>query len=516
MRAWFWIGISAALLATSYAASSSALTGGWEVHVLGVEHGSIWDPGGPYFGGGVLLFHQPYAPFVGHPGLTLMLLCHLVAKAVYLPFSSDMAFDAFVARYLYWVIAASMLSITGVFLLVLAVIERLALRVLGEPRLAILAVVAYATTFPVLYYLNKISTEPLLVLFTLLAFLWLWRYYELRGQRLAMVFLALSAQAAVAAIYTKVLIVAPIALFIPAQIVFYGGAPVRRRIRDGGLYVMFCVPGLLLGALKTDWAYFVQFWFAYAPGAPRYSGSSNWLENLLVNAPTTVLAMLGSALSQLAPWRLVLSFETREGLFFASEGLFLLLSAAGLVMYLRACRNRPVLLLWFLAFLGLTAVPYLQKGLSAWHYLFIHFAVASIFVSYAIARLARTLIGANVATLRGWLLCCCAVLAVNSIGLYLFIDMRRYDARQNRSWELYYRAPSMVGPGSRIGLLHAAHIDEIMQPVSAYLPITGFLEEFRGFFVPISGDEGNAVLKRRGIEALVEVTPAGLVFRRVD
>ena len=70
--------------------------------------------------------------------------------------------------------------------------------------------------------------------------------------------------------------------------------------------------------------------------------------NVAINAPSTALAMLGSALSLLAPWHLVPSFQTREGLFFAAEGLFLLLSATGLVMYLRAGRNRPVLLLWFL------------------------------------------------------------------------------------------------------------------------------------------------------------------------
>lgn len=516
MRAWFWIGISATLLATSYAASSSALTGGWEIHVLGVEHGSIWDPGGPYFGGGILLFREPFAPFVGHPGLTLMLLCHLVAKAVYLPFSSEMAFDSFVARYLYWVVMAAMLSITGVVIAVLAVLERIALRVLQQRRLAMLAVATYGSTYPVLYYLNKISPEPLLVLFTLLAFLWLWRYYELQGRPLGLVFLALSAQAAVAALYTKALIVAPIVLFIPVQLLFCGGAPGRRRLRDAIYFVVLCVPGLLLGAVKTDWAYFIQFWFAYAPGGPQYSGSSNWVENLLVNAPTTVVAMLGSALSQLAPWRLVPSFETREGLFLASVGPFILLSTAGLVMYLRACRNRPVLLLWFLAFLAITAVPYLQKGLSAWHYLFIHLAVASIFFSYAIARMAHRLIGTDVQSPKGLALCCVLALAVNSLGLYFYADMRRYDARQNASWELYYRAPSMIGAGGRIGLVHTAHIDEILQPIAAYLPLAGFLQEFRDKLVPVTGDESPAELRRRNIQAIVELSPAGLVFRRVD
>ena len=74
----------------------------------------------------------------------------------------------------------------------------------------------------------------------------------------------------------------------------------------------------------------------------------------------------------------------------------------------------------------------------------------------------------------------------------------------------------MVGIGGRIGLLHTQHIDEILQPVATYVPREGFVDKFRDFFVPVSGDESPAELKRRNIQGVVTLTPDGLVFRRVN
>lgn len=64
--------------------------------------------------------------------------------------------------------------------------------------------------------------------------------------------------------------------------------------------------------------------------------------------------------------------------------------------------------------------------------------------------------------------------------------------------------------------MHTAHIAEILQPLSAYLPLTGFLASYREYLVPISGDEAPAELRRRHIGATVELTSDGLVFRRVE
>lgn len=74
----------------------------------------------------------------------------------------------------------------------------------------------------------------------------------------------------------------------------------------------------------------------------------------------------------------------------------------------------------------------------------------------------------------------------------------------------------MVRPDSRIGLVHTAHIAEILQPLSAYLPLSGFLASYREYLVPISGDEAPAELRRRHIEATVEPIADGFVFRRVE
>jgi hypothetical protein len=517
-RAIFWVLLSIAALAVSWIATVHGMIGGWDIHVLGVRHGAVWDPGGPYLGSAILLFDQPKAPFVGHPGLTLMLVCQLVARTVCGLSGSSLPFQQFAGKDIYWVTLAAMVSMTALFLVTFAALERVAIRILEEERLAMLAVLAFATSYPVLYYLNKISPESLLVTFTLLAFLWLWKYYELGDSPAAVGFLALSAQASVAAVYTKFHIAAPILLFIPFQLLCRRG---RRRVlavRDAGLYVLFSMPLLVLGTLKVDWAYFFRFWFAYAPGHPHYAASHNWLVNVVANSVQTAWAMLTAIPVNLlaSPPRPDLS--SKEGLFFAAEGVFLLVAAAGLSMFWRASRNRPVLLAWFLGFVALTSVPYLQRGLSAWHYLHLQLACASIFFAYGLARIVHLLAGLLPTSRRGWALCCSATIAVHAVSIGLFISMQQYNASQYRKWEDFYRAPALVSDRGEVGLVNARTMADIVQPLGTYLPDKGFLTAFQQRFLRVLPDDATRDdrLRVRGIEIVVTERRDGtLTMRRV-
>ena len=504
-------------LAVSFVVTRGSVIGGWDNHVLGVPHAAVWDPGGMYLGNGLLLFDEPNQPYVGHPGLTLTLLCHVTAKTLHWMSASPLTFDAFAARNIHWLFFACMVVITGSFLVAFLVLERVALRVLGNQRLAFVSVVAFATTYPVLYYLNRISPEPLLVTFTLLAFLWLWRYHESTALATSLGFLALSAQAAVAALFTKFLIVGPIVLFIPLQILFRRGARMTLRIRDAALFLLFAAPALALGSLKTDWAYFFSSWFVYAPGAPQYEAGRHWLFNVLANAGGTAWAMFMSSARSLSPAGFMPSFDSRTGLFFASEGLFLLISLAGLVLYWTSCRNRPVLLAWFLGFLCMTLVPYLQRGAGgAWHYLFVHLAVASVFFSYGVSRLVYRLTRTTPDSWKGLVLTIGATIAINSLAFVLFVDMHRYNASQRPFWELYYRAPSMIEGEGRIGLAHTLTMAEILQPISTYLPLRGFLEEYQRLFVAVPMNQPASWLRDRNIQFVIQLDSHGLTATRVS
>lgn len=514
-RRTFWLALTLILFGASYWETTTATIGGWDIHVMGVRHGAVWDPGGPYLGSGLMLFDDRYAPFVGHPGLPLMALCQLVGRILWLP-SMQVPFDLFCAQHLQTIAMTAMLAMTAAFVGALLILECVALRLLGSPGQAMLAVLAYATTYPFLFYLNRISPEPLLVIFTLSAFLCLWRYYEIGEHRRRWWWLALSAQAAVAAVYTKFMIAGPLVFFIPLQIACRRDLTLAKRLRDAAAFLGLSVPLFLAGTWKIDWSYFFQFWFAYAPGVPRYSTSDTWVVNVVRNLSVTLPAMLGSAASQLSPTRLLPSFATREGLFFAAEGLLLVLSAIGLAAWFKASTNRPVLLRWFLAYLAITVIPYLQKGIGDWHYLFVHLAVASVFAAYAIARGLHTLRRCDVDRVQDWCGAALVAVAVNGCAIYIAADMRRYDAEQARFWQLYYEAPSLIDADAHVGLIGAPHVAELLQPVGAYLPATSFVERFRDFLVPIAGDESAAELRRRKIQATVELTDRGLVLRTVE
>jgi len=176
-RARFWITLSSALLVASYFVSANGAIGNWDIHVLGVRHGAVWDPGGSYVGSSILLFEQRYAPYVGHPGLTLMLVCHVAARIAFWMSGTHLGFQQFAGTHIRDVYLASMVATTVLWIAACVALGRVALVVLGDRRLARIAVLAFATSYPVLYYMNKVSPEPLVVTFALLAFLWLWRYY---------------------------------------------------------------------------------------------------------------------------------------------------------------------------------------------------------------------------------------------------------------------------------------------------------------------------------------------------
>ncbi|HEX4347057.1 MAG TPA: hypothetical protein VHZ73_05760, partial [Vicinamibacterales bacterium] len=403
MRKTFWIVLAITFFVVSGYVTAGGMMGGWNIDVAGITHGAVWDPGGSYLGSSLLLFEQRYSPFIGHPGLTLMLYCHFVAKALYGVSGSGATFQHFAGTAIYRITYASMLAVTALWLAAFAVVEQVALAILRNARMAMLATLAFATTYPTLYYINRISPEPLLVIFTLLAFLWLWRYYELGDSPRAMLFLVLSSQAGAAALYTKAMIVGPVVLFIPFQILFRRGVSGVRRIRDAAIHITSAVPLMVLGAWKVDWAYFFRFWFGYAPGRPQYVESKIWAVNVMNNAVGTTGAMLAATMNTLASGAFLPSFSSREGLFFAAETIFLLIALAGLTMYYRSARNHPALLTWYLGFVALASIPYLQRGLGGWHYLHLQLATASIFFSYGMARMVRRVTNVVPETSAGWL-----------------------------------------------------------------------------------------------------------------
>ena len=223
----FWIILSGLFILASCLISYFSLFGDWRTYIFGVRNQNIWDPGSAYLASGMSFFDQRYS-WVGHPGLFLMLLIQSIARLYYwccsICIGTTAPYYSFLAKNLFGLIFITKLVSTIIHLLSFYALYSLALTLFRNNWLAINSVVAYSTTYAVLFYINYIVPEPLLLLFTLLSISCAWKFYEnweqnnkTRGYQ----YIVLSAFFAVAALYTKVMIIAPVIVFIPICIHFF-------------------------------------------------------------------------------------------------------------------------------------------------------------------------------------------------------------------------------------------------------------------------------------------------------
>ena len=287
-----WSTLALACLLFSWQTSRLAPCGAFLNEVFGEPAWVEADPGSYYFASAHELAWRESPLFVGHPGATLVPLLRLVQSALYhLGADGDVSFTRFTAQHLPRAFLASKLLMTALHLLSFVALHHLARRLLGGRRAAALAVLGYATSLPALYYLSRISVEPLMILFFAAAFLSTWRSEDLARAgrpRAALAFAGLAGAAAVSCAMSKLAFGAPLPFLLAAQLAAgteatEPRAAIDRRMRGLAL-VCLAASGLAALALYSqiiDWSSFVDAWGRVGSREPQGTwGLSDFLPEI--------------------------------------------------------------------------------------------------------------------------------------------------------------------------------------------------------------------------------------------
>jgi len=516
----FWIVVSVLFFSFSWLSSAFASYGSWKFGAARIEFWWIWDPGGAYLSNGINLFETNIRDlgFKGHPGLPLTVMIAVISRLYYW-FSGarghSIPYSLFAAKHLQSIILFSRLAITGFHLLSFYVLFRFSVGLLKSRRASMIAVLGYATSLFVLIFINDISAEPFLLIFTLLALIWSRRIPELLSsgmKREAYLRAALAGLVCVFAFYTKFMLAAPLLIFIP---IFILGA--RHHSDQGGWenlkrrmpsLVIFSSSFLLVFALGTvlvNWRQVIKFWMEWAPGRPQLTTSgplANAWHLLVVSLPA-----LASTILDLKPG---LPGINQQGIFTILESGFMLLSIIGLAIYWKAHKPERAYLGWLIGLI-LLFVPILTHR-GAWHYLVIHLAIAAVFFGYLIDRLALKFTKRYPVFSNSFVVAICFVLLVHSGSITLSAMIKWSDIVKARRWTPYFAALQQVSYDGHIGLIGKTEdLNEVSGTVTVYAMGTPLDQAFRQFFVQVDRETSSEDLAARKIQIILEKDQNGNV-----
>ncbi len=524
-----WIGLAVVMLTASALLCQDALWGHWRSYVWNVRYAFNWDPGAAYLGTGLTLFDNRYATdgtfWPGHPGLPLMLLVHLLAKGMYLPYwltHDRSTFADFAALRLTDIIIGARLMMTVLHLLSFAALYRVAMRVLENSATSFLAVLIYATTYSTLFYFNEISVEPLVVLFALLCFLCVWRFEdEMRRYRFKTAYLhaILGALCMALALYSKLLIMASIVLFVPAYIAVLGHRnarrdPLSRRAWLAGVGVFAGASALFLigGALKINWTKFFRYW----NDVPR---AEMKLPSLAAQSDGTVIDAILTAL-KLAAEQLLNRFHpsfwavenTRAGHGYVAEMGCTLLAVTGMIWLWYRYRAKRRFLIPIVVFSAMISPPILYKSL--WHYYVVYYAFGAVFCAFAIEKLLRKLLAGRtsnkpVGAVKLYVLATVVVALLHSPGVVLVIDKHRFNSRQYHAWRPLYRALDEASDGETIAVKNAPPLDHLTGRITFYMGRNHPIRDALSRRIIRVRSLNGALIAKYNISRLVEFNPDG-------
>ena len=413
--------------------------GVWKNTIFGSPAWNEADPGSWYVMAAHELTPNEQPLFVGHPGSTLLIILAGIQHGVYAISSPDgLSYTQFTARSLPKVFLASKLTMTLLHLASFWAMFHFSRRILRDRWAAHLAPLAYATSLPVLYFLSRISAEPLMVLFCLTSFLAIWRYQELvvtDRPAAALVPVALSAALAVSGALSKFNFLAPLPVFMLAYLL-YGTReatdahiPLRDRAKA---IVVFLAAGSAVWqfyGLIFDVGAFWSFWrsFLAAPGAQLSWTLLGWLPGI-----------------------------SATRIFPLAESLFILIGVAGWLMFLRSHRGLRERALWATAYACFTGLLWgyrvLHQGnFLPFHYFFLPAAMLSVFAGYfvtqAVSRLPETWHCGQRAALAVFGVC-----LMHAISIWTVLDSRQFDAAAYAKNREYVELISQLKPGEKVGM----------------------------------------------------------------
>ncbi|MDD5492391.1 MAG: hypothetical protein PHV60_06910 [bacterium] len=500
----FWLKLSIILAVLFAGITYFSLFGNWLVRSLGVEYTANWDPDGMYLASGLAFFDHKYVSYVGHPGISLMFLIQITARLMYWVygiFHNNGSFAAYAATHIFWILFTIRMVMVSLFILAFYVLYKMSLVFLSR-ALSQIAVLVYASSFIILYYLNKISPEPILVISVLLTIYWSWRYLLNADNNKGYFFLFLTAVATAIALATKILIVAPLAVFIPVFILSRGELKPKKRILDVILYIFILF--LVFAGLvpKVDWKYFIGFWLDYGPTGGRTSKG--------------IIDVMTSALNGLAPRLWLPNLKDWKGLQNLVMWPFMILGIAGLCQYWRNNESKRNTIKWILIFLLMITPPVIYK--AAYHYLVIHLAIAAIFAGYWIGTNVNSRMKGFSSQTKTWV-AVSTVLVVNSLGLIMYADIKINESRDyNRWWKPNYKAINRLQPGQRIGLIMNTYRDDIPSRLMSYYYLKGSLlmKEFDNLFVVIKEPLELPELLKKNIGPILIYQQDGVKLKSIE
>jgi hypothetical protein len=502
------LALAAALFAFSVLMSAGAPFGGWPNRIFGEPAWYELDPGSFYVAAAHDLRFGTPALFLGHPGTPLLLVLEGVQHAVYaLAGGPELSSAAFTARNLPLVFFASKLLMTVLHLVSFAFLFAFARRLLRDELAAWCACLGYATSLPALYYVSRISVEPIMMICIFASFLALWRWEDLEGAANAMrarLFAALAGVAAVTGVVTKFNFMAPLPflLLLEAALTSRSVGP-ERRAREKSLALLALASAsfvtLWFWSNWIDWMPFFSFWSGVPPA--WNSAARTW--NLLP-APTSA------------------------GVLPLAEFAFVSVAVVGWVDVVRrgtAPRRRVLFVSLFLAFTLLVFLfrVYLERSWLPFHYFLPATGLLAVFFGAATARMLRGLT-------RSWPVAVAAgalwLLVVHGLAIYAVVDSRLRDVVVYQELRPTFEWIARLAPQQRIGV-HAevletpefaakvAGLHTIMLPApSEKASGSRVRQEFESLFVPIppaqaEGLQGGFFVPALGTEVFpVEVREA--------
>jgi len=425
----FWLLLAVVYLTFSGFFSSAAPCGRWKNEVFGVPLWMENDPSGSY----IASAHELYTSdelddgplFPGHPGTTLQLLL-LGVQRTYDAVANDQAltFTEFTARNIAQVTVLSKLLATVLHLLSFYLVYHFARGLLGASRGARLATLGYATSFPVLYYLSRVSVEPLMVSAFAGTFLAIWRCKAAaeRGRHgLGSAWAAVAGFAAISGLVTKLHFFGPMPLFALAYLLVQ--VPSGRRLRSAGAYALASCVSLLLYSTALDWSELFALWTRVGQVVESATRSATLIPGL-----------------------------TPGGLFPLAELLFLGVAGFGLVRFFRRHHEQRGRVLWVGAYAGYSFLIWgyrvVARGFDfrCFHYLFLVMAFLAPFFGYGLSVLMERL---RLSRAVGPAL----VLAIHGIALWSAVNTRRFDVEQHRILTEVHALTPTLAPGERVVLL---------------------------------------------------------------
>jgi hypothetical protein len=446
----------------------SAIMGDFRTFVFGIEHQKMWDPGGPYLSSGVFYFRLDDAAnfFSGHPGLTLRLIIGVISEFYYICAKLTgcvASYPVFVVKNYYFLIFYSKLMITFVHICSFCLIQRISIR-FTTGLASVIAIVSYASSYPVIYYINEVSPDPLLITFVLSAVLLVFKYMEAINDgkiKKSYCFLVGISFFTIAACFTKMMFGIPLIVAI-SVFLFWANKQERRiavvdRIKCFSIYACSSLVFFLMWSTKMNWKSFFSFWLALTTGEISVVHSASIGNKLLHILHYYLIEVIYSFLS----FESLSQIYSKQGLFLIAEAIFFIVAFRGVFLLLKNATTDAKRKFYLIIVISIFIAPTVIYH-NIFHYYFIYMAFASIAFAYTMITWCKKYLSEDIGDLQKIIICILFICIIHFPGSIFMIDGKIYNANiYKNKYQAFYTALSLIDYNERIAT--DGNIDEIIE-----------------------------------------------------